>query len=124
EAATLRVHRAATKPAADDDTMITNVFTGRPARSIVNRLVLEVGPFSTVAPSFPLALEAVMPLAKSEAHSARGLVRGQIFTRDGRLVASTSRSSCPWRGSGRPRNPRPLDLLCCARVGGADGGPA
>jgi nitronate monooxygenase len=54
--------------AADDDTMITNMFTGRPARGIVNRLMLEVGPMAPVAPNFPLASSAVAPLrAKSEA---------------------------------------------------------
>jgi nitronate monooxygenase len=53
--------------AADADTMITNVFTGRPARGIVNRLMLEVGPMASNAPNFPLASSAVAPLrAKSE----------------------------------------------------------
>jgi nitronate monooxygenase len=46
---------------------ITNVFTGRPARAIVNRLVREVGPMSDDAPEFPLAAAALAPLrAKSE----------------------------------------------------------
>jgi nitronate monooxygenase len=38
------------------------VFTGRPARSIVNRLVAEVGPLSELAPAFPLTAGAVAPL--------------------------------------------------------------
>jgi nitronate monooxygenase len=58
--------------AADDDTMITNVFTGRPARGIVNRLMLEVGPIASTVPSFPLASSAVGPLrARSEPTGSR-----------------------------------------------------
>ena len=34
----------------DRETAITNVFTGRPARGIVNRLMREVGPMADVAP--------------------------------------------------------------------------
>ena len=38
------------------------MFTGRPARGIVNRLMREAGPMSSVAPAFPLAASAVLPL--------------------------------------------------------------
>ena len=62
------IHLEALKAAADDDTMITNVFTGRPARGIINRLMRELGPLSPLAPGFPLAGGALAPLrAKSEA---------------------------------------------------------
>ena len=62
------LHRAALKAADDASTVLTNVFTGRPARGIVNRLVREVGPMSTEAPQFPGAANAVTPLrAKGEA---------------------------------------------------------
>lgn len=62
------VHLQALRAAADGDTMITNVFTGRPARGIVNRLMRDLGPLSPVAPSFPLAGGALTPLrAKAEA---------------------------------------------------------
>jgi nitronate monooxygenase len=61
------VHRDALRTAADDNTMLTNVFTGRPARGIVNRLMREVGPLSPDAPSFPWAGAALAPLrAKAE----------------------------------------------------------
>jgi nitronate monooxygenase len=56
------VHRVALGNAGDDDTVITNVFTGRPARGIVNRLVREVGPITRSAPSFPLAGSALTQL--------------------------------------------------------------
>jgi nitronate monooxygenase len=57
-------HRAALKAAADDDTMVTNLFTGRPARGIANRIMREVGPLSPEAPRFPLAGGALTPLRK------------------------------------------------------------
>jgi len=61
------LYRQALKDTKDNETAITNVFTGRPARSIVNRLMREVGPMSDVAPEFPLAAAALAPLrAKSE----------------------------------------------------------
>lgn len=62
EAKVSAVHREALKRAKDNDTVLTNVFTGRPARGIVNRIVREVGPMSELAPQFPLASGAVSPL--------------------------------------------------------------
>ena len=56
------LHLDALMNAADDDTMITNVFTGRPARGVANRLMLEVGPMASTAPNFPLASSTVAPL--------------------------------------------------------------
>src|SRR5215469_2979110 len=49
------IYRQALRDARDNQTVITNVFTGRPARAIVNRLVREVGPMSDLAPEFPFA---------------------------------------------------------------------
>jgi nitronate monooxygenase len=67
EAKVPAVHRAALRQAADDATAITNVFTGRPARGIVNRVMRELGPISAAAPEFPLAGGAMVPLrAKTE----------------------------------------------------------
>jgi len=56
------LHRQALKDTRDNQTAITNVFTGRPARAIVNRIMREVGPMSDVAPEFPLAAAALTPL--------------------------------------------------------------
>jgi nitronate monooxygenase len=67
EATIAPAHRAALGRAKDNETALTNVFTGRPARAIVNRLVAEVGPMAA-APAFPLAAGAIGPLrAKAEA---------------------------------------------------------
>lgn len=51
-------------------TAITNLFTGRPARGIVNRLMSEVGPMSDLAPAFPTAGNALAPLRREA--EARG----------------------------------------------------
>jgi nitronate monooxygenase len=49
-------------------TALTNLYSGRPARGIVNRLMRELGPMSAAAPAFPLATAAVAPLrAQAEA---------------------------------------------------------
>ena len=67
EAKIVAPHRAALKAAWDDDTVLTRVFTGRPARGIANRIIREVGPMSDLPPAFPLAGGALMPLrGKSE----------------------------------------------------------
>ncbi|MCB1502477.1 MAG: nitronate monooxygenase [Bauldia sp.] len=44
------------------ETALTNLFTGRPARGIINRVMREVGPISDLAPAFPLAGGALAPL--------------------------------------------------------------
>ena len=62
EARTTALHRKALAEARDDSTTLTNIFTGRPARGIVNRYVREVGPMSPDAPAFPLAAGLSAPL--------------------------------------------------------------
>jgi nitronate monooxygenase len=62
EATTTALHRAALKSEAARHTAMTNVFTGRPARGIVNRVMRELGPISTAVPAFPLAASAIAPL--------------------------------------------------------------
>ena len=69
EATTSTAHRAAIAGNASRHTALTNVFTGRPARGIVNRLIREIGPMSSLAPQFPLATAAILPL-RSAAESA------------------------------------------------------
>lgn len=59
------LHRQALAAAADDGTALTNVFTGRPARSIVNRAVAELGPMAAAAPAFPLAAMSMAQLRAS-----------------------------------------------------------
>ena len=71
EATTTTVHRAALKSEAARNTALTNIFTGRPARGIVNRVMRELGPMNSAAPAFPLATSAIAPLrAKGEARDS------------------------------------------------------
>jgi nitronate monooxygenase len=71
EADTGAVHRAALKSAAARHTALTNLFSGRPARGIVNRLMRELGPMSGAPPAFPLAAAALAPLrAKAESRGS------------------------------------------------------
>jgi nitronate monooxygenase len=71
EATTSKVHRAALAADAARVTALTNLFSGRPARGIVNRLMRELGPMSTLAPAFPLATAAIAPLrARAEANGS------------------------------------------------------
>jgi nitronate monooxygenase len=62
EATIVEPHRRALATAAARETALTNIFTGRPARGIVNRIMREVGPIAAEAPAFPLAGGAVAPL--------------------------------------------------------------
>jgi nitronate monooxygenase len=72
EATTSSTHRAALKNfdthiASSQHTALTNLFSGRPARGIVNRIMRELGSISNKAPAFPLATGALAPLrAKAE----------------------------------------------------------
>ncbi|WP_432698384.1 NAD(P)H-dependent flavin oxidoreductase [Marinobacterium sp. YM272] len=56
------IHRAALQSEAARHTALTNIFSGRPARGIVNRAIHELGPICTDAPAFPLASTAITPL--------------------------------------------------------------
>lgn len=68
EATVSAVHRKALKSDAARHTALTNLFTGRPARGIMNRVMRELGPVSSLPPAFPLATTAIVPLrAKAEA---------------------------------------------------------
>jgi nitronate monooxygenase len=62
EATTSPVHRTALTSDLARSTTLTNVFTGRPARGISNRIMRELGPISGVAPAFPMATAAIAPL--------------------------------------------------------------
>ncbi len=57
-----RLHQDAVRDARDDATRLTNLFTGRPARGLMNRFMREQGPMNPASPAFPLATGAVDPL--------------------------------------------------------------
>jgi nitronate monooxygenase len=62
EATTSALHRAALQSSAAQHTAQTNLFTGRPARGIVNRVMRELGAMHPQAPAFPLATADMAPL--------------------------------------------------------------
>ena len=71
EATTSTVHRQALASEAARHTALTHLFTGRPARGIMNRVMRELGPLNPAAPAFPLATAAIAPLrAKAEAQGS------------------------------------------------------
>jgi nitronate monooxygenase len=70
QATTSPVHRRALQQ-PDRRTDITNLFSGRPARGMVNRLMRDLGAMSPLAPTFPWASQSLAPLRA--AAEARGL---------------------------------------------------
>ncbi|WP_300477355.1 nitronate monooxygenase [Shewanella sp.] len=62
ECTTSDIHRAALQSEAAQHTALTNLFSGRPARGIVNRFMAEMGPINEAVPDFPLASSAVAGL--------------------------------------------------------------
>ena len=71
EATTSALHRAALQSPAAQHTALTNLFSGRPARGIVNRIMRELGALNDQAPAFPLATVGIAPLRA--AAEAQGL---------------------------------------------------
>ncbi len=72
EATTSAVHRAALASEAARHTALTTLFTGRPARGIVTRVMRELGPLNPAAPAFPLATAAIAPLRQWAERQGRG----------------------------------------------------
>lgn len=71
EAKTSTIHRQALASEAVRHTALTRLYSGRPARAIVNRLMRELGPMSDLPPAFPGAVAAILPLrAAAEAQGS------------------------------------------------------
>jgi nitronate monooxygenase len=67
EAATPPLYRDALRHARGDATLMTNVFSGRPGRILVNRLALSLGPILDAPLDFPLPMGELQLLrAKAE----------------------------------------------------------
>jgi nitronate monooxygenase len=69
ESATPPLYREALRNAQVDQTVVTNVFSGRPARALVNRLAVEIGPWSDAAPDFPLPMGELPSLRAAAEHN-------------------------------------------------------
>lgn len=59
EAKASLLHKQALLSNLSKHTALTNVFTGRPARSIINKAIQQLGPFNSFAPTFPYASSAI-----------------------------------------------------------------
>ena len=70
EAKTSNLHKSAILSAQAEHTALTNIFTGKPARGIVNRVMSELGYMSAQAPEFPYAaIELGQLRGKAEAQN-------------------------------------------------------
>jgi nitronate monooxygenase len=72
EATTTPTHRAVLQSTDARHTALTNLFSGRPSRGIVNRLMRELPALSDGLPDFPLAAAAVAPLRTKAEAQMRG----------------------------------------------------
>ncbi|AVO59507.1 NAD(P)H-dependent flavin oxidoreductase [Pseudomonas chlororaphis] len=79
EAKVSAAHHRALRSAKESETALTNLFTGRPARGIVNRVMREIGPINPLAPAFPLAGGALMPLRAKDDADFANLWSGQAL---------------------------------------------
>ena len=71
EATTKSIHRQWLQSVRARHTALTTVFSGRPARGMMNRLMETLGPLPDTAPAFPLAGNAIGPLrAAAEAQGS------------------------------------------------------
>ena len=64
-----RLHRRILEGTDDRESTITNVFSSRPARGFVNRLIRDIGPINANVQTFPLAISALNPLRTATAGS-------------------------------------------------------
>ncbi|WP_373998747.1 NAD(P)H-dependent flavin oxidoreductase [Bdellovibrio bacteriovorus] len=64
EAKVSKLYLQGLQQTTDDQTVLTNVYSGKPARGIRNRFIEQEGPISEMAPPFPFASPAVNPLRK------------------------------------------------------------
>ena len=72
EARVSGLYRQALEQATDTGSAITNLFSGRPARGLLNRYITEAGPISDAALAFPYAATLMTPLRAASEKS--GLV--------------------------------------------------
>lgn len=72
ETKTSQIHRAALKSDRAHQTVITNLFSGRPARGIVNRVINDIGPLNDHTPEYPLAASAISTLRRQAEQAGSG----------------------------------------------------
>ncbi|MEM7115724.1 MAG: nitronate monooxygenase [Chloroflexota bacterium] len=65
EAKTSKLHRDALQSEGTRETAVTNLFSGGPARGIVNRVMRELGAMNDKAPPYPLAAAAITAVRRA-----------------------------------------------------------
>lgn len=88
EAKISTAHREALLSNANEETVITNLFSGRPARSIKNRIIRELGALSSKAPPFPHAGGALNPLKNADSRNFASLWSGQAIGLRKKIVSA------------------------------------
>ncbi len=111
EARVSPLYRRALEHATDTGTAITNLFTGRPARGLVNRYLNEAGPFCETALPFPYAATLVAPL-RVASEDAGSLDYMQLWAGQAAGLAS----ALPAEELTRKLASEALDLLGSVRV--------
>ena len=71
EATTHPTHRQALASPQARHTLVTNLYTGRPARGIVTPLMRDLGAVSEIVPPFPRATAALLPLRQASERQGR-----------------------------------------------------
>ena len=98
------MHREALKNATDESSALTTLFTGRPARGIVNRMMRDLGPMNPDSPPFPNAANPLAPLRAAAEKAGTGdfspLWTGQAvaLARETTAAELTKRLAGDWRG--------------------------
>jgi nitronate monooxygenase len=72
-------HHHALHNAQASETALTNLFTGRPARGIVNRVMRDLGAINPAAPAFPTSGGALIPLKTKDEAGFSNLWSGQAL---------------------------------------------
>lgn len=72
EAKTSERHRAALQSERVRETAVTNLFSGGPARGIVNRVMRELGAMNDKAPPYPLAAAAITAVRRAAEATGSG----------------------------------------------------
>jgi nitronate monooxygenase len=119
EAVVAPAYREALHRAADEDTRLTSVFTGRPARALCNRLIDELGDMEALG--FPAQASLIRPLYEAATGSARAalqpfwagqaapLIRGLPAAELIDMLVAESRARLPSRRQGKAGSATPLN---------------
>ncbi|MCU1327370.1 MAG: 2-nitropropane dioxygenase [Bryobacterales bacterium] len=112
EANVAPLYRQALAEATENNTALTNLFSGRPARGILNRFLRESGPMSDKAPAFPYAATLAAPL-RAASESAQSLDYMQMWAGQAARLAKSLPAAELTRNLAE-------DVLsyCCERFGG------